>query len=78
MNETPQSDPAAARFALLQLVRLGGALLALTGALVAAGKATWLAGAPQELGYGLLAGGIAAFFGAPPLLARRWKSRDQG
>lgn len=70
------NDPAKARFAMLQLVRLGGALLALLGALIAAGTVGWLAALPPQLGYGLLAVGLVDFFAVPPLLARKWKSRD--
>jgi hypothetical protein len=68
-------DPAAARFAVLQMVRLSGAALALAGVLIASGKMTWLQGLPEAVGYGLTAAGMIDFFVAPMLLARRWKSK---
>ena len=69
-------DPAAARFAALQVVRLSGAVLALIGVLVMSGNVGWLHAIPQVAGYPLLLAGMAEFFFLPPLLARRWKSRD--
>lgn len=73
MTNTP--DPAAARFAVLQLVRLSGALLALAGVLIASGKISWLPSLPEPAGYALIGAGLIDFFAAPMLLARRWKSR---
>lgn len=73
MANTP--DPAAARFAVLQLVRLSGALLALAGVLIISGKLVWLPKLPEPAGYVLIAAGLADFFVAPLVLARRWKSR---
>lgn len=64
-------DPAAARFAVLQLVRLAGTLLVLGGVLVLSGRVGW----PQGVGYGLAATGLAAFFALPLFLAKRWKSK---
>lgn len=79
MNDVPQPDPAAAsagaRFAVLQMVRLSGAVLAFAGVLIAAGKVSWLPQLPEALGYILIAAGLADFFVAPMLLARRWKSK---
>ncbi|WP_225207817.1 hypothetical protein [Novosphingobium huizhouense] len=69
-------DPAFARFAALQAVRLAGALIALAGVLVSSGNVAWLKAVPPEAGFPLLLVGMAAFFFVPPLLARRWKSRD--
>jgi len=57
---------------MLQLVRLSGAMLALTGVLIVAGKLAWL---PEAAGYVLIGAGLVDFFAAPPLLARRWKSK---
>lgn len=73
MTNTP--DPAAARFALLQLVRLAGALLVLTGALVLSGKVEWLPRLPDAAGYAFVAAGLGVFFALPLVLARRWRSR---
>lgn len=75
MNTAPDRDPAAARFALLQLVRLSGGLLAFAGVLIVTGKVAWMPRLPEAAGYLLIAAGLADFFVAPLLLARRWKSR---
>lgn len=75
MNETSGRDPAAARFAVLQLVRLSGALLAFAGVLLVAGNVDWLPKLPEPAGYVLIGVGLVDFFAAPMLLARRWKSR---
>ncbi len=75
MSTAPDRDPAAARFAVLQLVRLSGALLALAGVLIITGKVSWLPNLPEAAGYVLIAAGLADFFVAPLFLARRWKSR---
>lgn len=68
-------DPAAGRFAVMQLVRFSGALLALAGVLVIVGKASWLPQLPEAAGYVLVAVGLIDFYLAPMLLARRWKSK---
>lgn len=75
MNPPPLRDPAAARFAVLQLVRLSGALLAFAGVLIISGKVSWLPKLPEALGLVLVLAGLADFFAAPKLLARRWKSK---
>ncbi|WP_421839432.1 hypothetical protein [Novosphingobium sp.] len=74
-EKDPAGDPAAARFAVLQLVRLSGALLAFAGVLIISGKVGWLPKLPEAAGYALLGAGLIDFFAAPVLLARRWKSR---
>ena len=72
---TAPGDPAAGRFALLQLVRLGGAVAVLVGVLVQAGRApAWLDGLPVWTGYVLALTGMIAFFALPRILARRWRS----
>ena len=71
-----ERDPAIARFAVLQLVRLSGTLLVLAGALVASRKVGWLSGLPEAAGYVLMAAGLADFFALPPLLAKRWRSPE--
>lgn len=71
-----QPDPAAARFAVLQLVRFSGALLALAGVLVISGKMSWLPKLPEAVGYALVGAGLIDFYVAPMLLARRWKSKQ--
>ena len=69
------ADSAGARFAVLQMVRFSGALLALAGVLVISGKVSWLQGLPQALGYLLVGAGLIDFYVAPMLLARRWKTK---
>ncbi|MCC6941905.1 hypothetical protein [Novosphingobium sp.] len=72
---TSQPDPAATRFAMLQLARLSGALLVLLAVLVIAGKTpAWLGTIPKEAGYGLAALGLFEFYALPRFLARRWRS----
>jgi len=83
MNEAAKQDPApdsaaasaGARFAVLQMVRLSGAVLAFAGVLIIAGKVSWLPPLPEAVGYVLIAVGLTDFFVAPMLLARRWKSK---
>ena len=67
-------DPAAARFAVIQLVRFVGVALVIAGLLVHAGRLPGLAGLPAELGYALIAIGLVEVFALPTALARRWRS----
>ena len=67
-----ERDPAAGRFWMLQLMRLGGILLALGGILILSGKVN----GPDVLGYGLLVFGAFEFFAMPHFLSRMWKSPD--
>lgn len=72
---TRQTDPAAKRFALLQLARLSGAMIMLLAVVVIAGKApAWLGAIPKEAGYVLAAIGLLEFYALPRFLARRWRS----
>ena len=66
-------DPAASRYWMLQLMRLGGILLVLGGVLIISGRVN----GPPELGYGLLVLGAFEFFFLPVMLAKRWKSLDR-
>lgn len=72
MSET--KDPAAARFAVLQLVRLSGAVLTLLGVLVLSGRPTFLPAMPVAAGYVLAGIGLFEFFALPKLLAARWRT----
>ena len=63
-------DPAAARFAVIQLVRWSGVVLSVVGLLAISGKFDW----PKPVGYMLFVIGLVDAFFAPTLLARRWKS----
>ena len=69
----PTPDPAQARWIMLQLMRLGGVLLAVGGLVIIGGA---IAG-PPALGYGLLAFGLFEFFVMPVMLAKRWKTPDE-
>ena len=71
-EQTPEQvpDPAAARYWMLQLMRLGGVLLVIAGAMMIGGRLP----APPVLGYGLLLAGMFEFFFLPRMLAKRWKS----
>lgn len=66
-------DATAARFALLQLVRLGGAMLALGGVVVLSHGMPLTRVLPDWLGYGLVLAGVAQFFALPVLLVRSLK-----
>ena len=66
-------DPAARRFAILQMVRLVSVLAFLAGIAVLGGSLAW----PQAVGMVLVAVGAFGTFVAPRLLARRWHSDRQ-
>ena len=76
MNETPR-DPAIARWAILQVVRLLGVATILVGMLHQAGRIAVLEGIPGWFGYVLIAVGMVETFYMPLLLARQWKSPPQ-
>lgn len=63
-------DPARARWAMLQLIRLGGLLFILGGMVVLSDVVS----GPPVLGIGLLLIGLFEFFFLPVMIARRWKS----
>lgn len=71
---TQERDPAVARFAALQTVRLAGAMLVLLGVVILSHRFPALADVPEAAGYAIAAVGLADFFVAPMLLARRWRS----
>lgn len=67
------SDPAFGKFMALQLVRLSGAVLALIGVVLLSGRfGTY----PVLAGYLLVGVGLVDFFALPPLLAKRWKTKE--
>ncbi|WP_068074870.1 hypothetical protein [Novosphingobium lentum] len=74
-DTTKPGDPAVARFAVLQLIRLSGAALVLIGVLILSGKFTPLAFVPPVAGYAIAAIGMVEFFWVPLLLARAWRSK---
>jgi hypothetical protein len=73
MTEQPR-DPAAVRFAILQLVRLSGAVLVLLGVLIVSGRLPMLAVVPEAGGYAIMVAGLVEFFVIPTLLAKSWRS----
>jgi hypothetical protein len=68
-------DPALGRFALLQVARMAGALVALLGVVIISGRQPALVGISAITGCALIVLGAAEFFFVPVALAKRWKSR---
>ena len=66
-------DIAARRFVIMNLVRVGAVIDILIGILIAQG----VIDLPYFVGVVLAVLGVAAFFFAPPLLARHWKDGDR-
>lgn len=66
-------DPAAARYAVIQLARLSGMAIVVIGAAMLGGAIP----GPRALAVGLFVGGAVEFFAVPLLLARRWRSPDE-
>ena len=67
-------DPAAGRFAAIQLVRVAGVATVLLGLLIEAGRLPLFAAVPRWFGYVLAVVGLVEVFLLPRLLARRWRS----
>ena len=67
-------DPAAARFAIIQIVRLSGVALVLLGLAIQSGRVAALSEIPAMVGYVLIAVGLIDTFVAPAVLARRWRT----
>lgn len=65
-----EHDPAKGRWAMLQLIRLGGLLFILGGMVVLSDVVS----GPPVFGVGLLLIGLFEFFFLPVMIARRWKS----
>ncbi|MEO1969722.1 MAG: hypothetical protein ABGW87_13555 [Sphingomonadaceae bacterium] len=65
-----ERDPAAGRYAIMQLARLGGMAMVVIGAAMLGGAIP----GPRELAIALFIGGAAEFFFVPLILARRWRS----
>ena len=68
MNEP--SDPAKARFLIIQLLRLTGLAMAAVGVLAIAGKIAL----PVEAGYVLFAVGLLVALFMPTVLSKIWKT----
>ncbi len=73
MTPAPERDPAKRRFFALQLIRLSGAALAMTGLGTMAGKLPL----PFPVGVVLFIAGLFDLFFFPIILAKRWKSPPQ-
>ena len=69
-----EPDPAAARWAVIQIVRAIGVATLLAGVLHTAGRIPLLADVPRWFGYVLVAIGFAEVFLLTRLLAQRWRS----
>jgi hypothetical protein len=69
----PDNARARNRFMLLNLVRLAGLALVLTGIAIHYGRIA----APEPAAWLLVAAGLADFFFAPNLVARNWRTRDE-
>lgn len=65
-----ERDPAAARFAIIQAVRLTGVICVIGGMLAATGRTPL----PEWVGYALLANGIVDTFIIPQMLVRKWRT----
>lgn len=65
-----EKDPAASRFAQIQLIRLLGVAFVLGGMLGAVGRAPL----PEWVGYLLIASGLIGVFVLPQVLARKWRT----
>ncbi|EQB13481.1 hypothetical protein [Novosphingobium lindaniclasticum] len=63
-------DPAKARFAIIQLVRIFGVACVIAGMAIGARKIDL----PLWLGYLLIINGLVDVFVVPKVLARKWRS----
>ncbi|MBW8783303.1 MAG: hypothetical protein JF593_01475 [Novosphingobium sp.] len=68
--EPNPSDPARARFFVLQAVRAAGVAQVILGLLITQGQLAW----PEAIGWVLIANGMADVFIVPMLLAKRWRT----
>ena len=66
-------DQARNRWAVIQVVRAGGVVMAILGLLTIEG----IVPLPEVAGYVLLALGLVEVFLMPTLLARKWSSRNR-
>jgi hypothetical protein len=74
MNASPQPDPAQTRWMILNLVRVGGLVLSVVGAIV------WKKGMGEfqdaTVGKLVLVAGLFLSLVVPALLRRAWRSKD--
>lgn len=71
-REPPQHDPAAARFAVLTMLRFASVGLVMLGIAITFGALD----VPGIVGIALILAGMGVFFFGTRRLARRWKSPD--
>lgn len=67
-------DPAFAKWAAIQAIRVSGIALFLYGILAANGRAPWFDGLPNEYAMALALIGAGDAFIVPLLLSRMWSS----
>ncbi len=72
-----ERDPAAARWATIQALRLTGVALAVYGILAASGRAPWPGGLGRDFAWILAVVGMLDALVMPVLLARMWSSKDK-
>ena len=71
---TRERDPAAAKWAAIQAIRVSGVVLFIYGVAAANGKAPWFSGAPTEWAWALALIGAGDAFLIPTFLSRLWSS----
>ncbi len=69
----PEEAQARRRFAVISLVRLGGAATAVFGLVILAGRLDW----PPLAGAVFVLAGLAGFAVLPRSLARKWKTKQE-
>ncbi|WP_066555687.1 hypothetical protein [Croceicoccus bisphenolivorans] len=69
-----QPDPAFARWAAIQSIRVAGIALFIYAVLAANGRAPWFEGVPTDWTWALALIGASDAFLVPVLLARMWSS----
>ncbi|MCJ2188137.1 hypothetical protein [Novosphingobium beihaiensis] len=67
-----RKDPAAGRFAAIQITRLVGVACVALGITIATDRL--LPGLPGWVGYILIANGLLDVFVIPPILIRKWRT----
>lgn len=72
MSPTPPDNVARNRFAIIQLVRIGGTVIALLGVLL--WQSDRLVDGGSFIGFPIALIGLAISFGGPQYLARKWRT----
>ena len=71
-DELSDEDLAKQRWSVLQLVRLGAAVIVLLGIVIISGRLIDI----PAIGYALMVAGAFGFFALPAKLAKKWRSPD--